>query len=105
MLQEFESWKDSLKADEMRDATGFFNVIKRHSECMLEASPLSDTPAGTTLAHDLYIVPYSQEYKPFLEKAAELLHKAADMTDSPRYGHYKSPYSCSLVNILESSFF
>lgn len=80
---EFELWNASLTVDQKQDATGFFNVIKRHSELILDTSQFSDTPVNSTLAHDLYIVPYSQEYKPFLEKAAELLHKAGDMTSSP----------------------
>lgn len=74
--------------DQKQEATGFFSVIKRNSELILDTSQFSDTPVNSTLAHDLYIVPYSQEYKPFLEKAAELLHKAGDMTSSPRYNHY-----------------
>nr|POE77021.1 nudix hydrolase 3 [Quercus suber] len=52
--KEFELWKDSLTKDK-QDATGFFNVIKRHSEF---------------------------EYNPFLKKAAELLCKAGDLTSS-----------------------
>ena len=34
--QEFELWKGSLAKDKQEeDATGFFNVIRRHSEFML----------------------------------------------------------------------
>ncbi|XP_059641061.1 nudix hydrolase 3 isoform X2 [Cornus florida] len=85
--KEFNLWKDTLKEDEKNDATGFFTVIKRRSELNLDAS-LSKTTVGSTShlvgsAHDLYTVPYSQEYKPFLAKAAELLHKAGDLTSSP----------------------
>ncbi|KAG5537376.1 hypothetical protein RHGRI_024721 [Rhododendron griersonianum] len=84
---EFEVWKDSLAEDKKQDATGFFSVIKRHSETNLD-TVLSDSTAGSIdqfprLAHDLYTVPYSQEYKHFLAKAAELLHKAGDLTSSP----------------------
>ncbi|XP_058226591.1 nudix hydrolase 3 [Rhododendron vialii] len=84
---EFELWKDSLAEDKKQDATGFFSVIKRHSETNLD-TVLSDSTAGSIdqfprLAHDLYTVPYSQEYKHFLAKAAELLHKAGDLTSSP----------------------
>lgn len=68
--------------------TGFFNVIKRHSEFILDSSS-TNNKVGTAepLAgskHDLYSVPFSEEYKPFLTKAAEFLHKAADLTSSPR---------------------
>ncbi|XP_027344440.1 nudix hydrolase 3 [Abrus precatorius] len=76
---EFELWKDSLGKDQQKEATGFFNVIKRHSEFILDSNQ-SDNKAGS---HDLYIVPYSEEYKSLLAKAADLLHKAGDITNSP----------------------
>jgi len=84
---EFELWKDSLAEDKKQDATGFFSVIKRHSETNFDTF-LSDSMSVSMdqrpgLAHDLYTVPYSQEYKHFLAKAAELLHKAGDLTSSP----------------------
>nr|GEU34674.1 NUDIX hydrolase 3 [Tanacetum cinerariifolium] len=63
-------WK-GLSEKEKQDATGFFNVIRRHN----------DTHSSST--SDLGIVPYSQEYSPYLTKAAELLHKAGDLTSSP----------------------
>ncbi|XP_075666327.1 nudix hydrolase 3 isoform X2 [Castanea sativa] len=83
--KEFELWKDSLTKDK-QDATGFFNVIKRHSEFGLELF-LSNDRADVTnhfvdSTHDLCIVPFSQEYNPFLKKAAELLCKAGDLTSS-----------------------
>lgn len=81
IFQEFELWKDSLGQDEQKEATGFFSVIKRHSEFILD-SHHSDNKAGS---HDLYIVPYSEEYKSLLAKAADLLHKAGGISDSPRY--------------------
>ncbi|XP_027931992.1 nudix hydrolase 3 [Vigna unguiculata] len=76
---EFDLWKDSLEKDEQKEATGFFSVIKRHSEFILD-SHQSDNKGSS---HDLYIVPYSEEYQPLLAKAADLLHKAGDITDSP----------------------
>lgn len=84
---EFELWKDSLAEDKKQDATGFFSVIKRHSETNFDTF-LSDSMSVSMdqrpgLAYDLYTVPYSQEYKHFLAKAAELLHKAGDLTSSP----------------------
>ncbi|KAL6996762.1 Nudix hydrolase 3 [Sarracenia purpurea var. burkii] len=84
---EFELWKDSLTEDEKQDVTGFFSVIKRRTETDLDAF-LSDSTSGSIdhlvgVAQDLYTVPYSQEYKHFLAKAAELLHKAGDLTSSP----------------------
>jgi hypothetical protein len=38
----------------------------------------------TKTKDDLFIVPYSKEYRPSLEKAAELLAKASACSDSPR---------------------
>lgn len=81
-MQEFELWKDSLGKEQQTEATGFFSVIRRHSEFLLDSNT-TDNKVGA--AHDLYIVPYSQEYKALLEKAAELLHKAGNITESPRY--------------------
>ena len=88
MPQEFELWKGSLPEDKQEDATGFFSVIRRHSEFVLDASSSNNTVEETDdlvgSSHDLYSIPFSQEYKPFLTKAAELLHKAGNLTNSPR---------------------
>uniref|UniRef100_A0A803KUE1 Nudix hydrolase domain-containing protein n=1 Tax=Chenopodium quinoa TaxID=63459 RepID=A0A803KUE1_CHEQI len=74
---EFELWKNSLSEDERQEAMGFFNVIKRHSG-------VTDTPSDGGNAdqsiHDLYCVPFSQEYWSYLTKASELLYKAAELT-------------------------
>ncbi|XP_074332734.1 nudix hydrolase 3-like [Apium graveolens] len=80
---EFELWKDSLTVNQRLEATGFFSVIKRLSELDLDSSKCRNTAVNSTLPHDLYVVPYSQEYETFLVKAAELLRKAGDMTDTP----------------------
>ena len=40
VLQEFEIWKDSLDEDQQKEATGFFSVIKRHSDFCLDSSQL-----------------------------------------------------------------
>ncbi|XP_054783893.1 nudix hydrolase 3-like isoform X1 [Prosopis cineraria] len=77
---EFELWKDSLEKDQQTEAISFFSVIKRHSEFLLDSNTTDDKVGA---AHDLYIVPYSQEYKSLLAKAAELLHKAGNITSSP----------------------
>ncbi|XP_028789735.1 nudix hydrolase 3-like [Neltuma alba] len=87
---EFEAWKNSVEQEQQKEATGFFTVIKRHSEFYLD-SDISDNKMGAT--SDLYVVPYSQEYKSLLAKAAELLHKAGDLTSSPslkRFLHSKA---------------
>ncbi|CAH1446380.1 unnamed protein product [Lactuca virosa] len=77
---EFELWMKGLSDNEKQDATGFFNVIRRHSDSLSNNIAVSSNPNPTT---DLYIIPFSQEYSAFLAKAAELLHKAGDLTTSP----------------------
>ena len=94
VLQEFEIWKDSLEKDQQKEAMGFFSVIKRHSESILD-SHLSDNKASST--HDLYIVPYSEEYKALLSKAADLLHKAGEITNSPRYCSYLYSHNYEVI--------
>lgn len=71
--------------DQRLEATGFFSVIKRHSELNMDSPKCSNKEVNTTLPRDLYVVPYSEEYNTFLVKAAELLRKAGDMTNTPRY--------------------
>lgn len=77
-------WKNSLSEDQKREATGFFNVIRRKSEILPGNSVSHNIMVSTDNADDLCIIPYSVEYKPFLAKAANLLHKAGDLTSSPR---------------------
>ncbi|GAB4850577.1 Nudix hydrolase 3 [Ancistrocladus abbreviatus] len=83
---EFELWKGSLTEDQKQDATGFFNVIKRHSEVILDASVPKTVYCNPDpflcLVDDLYSVPFSQEYKSYLMKAAELLCEAGDLCSS-----------------------
>ncbi|KAL5053120.1 hypothetical protein RYX36_033802, partial [Vicia faba] len=52
---------------------------KWHSEFILDSGLSNDKVASSK---DLYIVPYSQEYKSLLAKSAKLLHKAGDITNS-----------------------
>uniref|UniRef100_A0A1S3CE65 Nudix hydrolase domain-containing protein n=1 Tax=Cucumis melo TaxID=3656 RepID=A0A1S3CE65_CUCME len=84
---EFELWKDSLTKDQQSFVTGFFSVIKRRSEYNLDLSicngGLDSTNHMEGSTFDLYGIPFSQEYSSFLSKAAELLHKAGDITSSP----------------------
>ena len=79
-------WKNSLSEDQKKEAIGFFNVIKWHSEIFLDKAESLDVVVGTNYAHDLYIVPYSKEYKSLLGKAADLLQKAGDLASSPTSG-------------------
>ncbi|MDH4070217.1 MAG: hypothetical protein OEV30_07315, partial [Ignavibacteria bacterium] len=60
--EEFNNWTSSLSDEERRKATGFFYTIRR------------DEGGG------LRAVPYSDEYRAFLEPAARLLREAADLT-------------------------
>ena len=62
---EFETWVKTLPESEREQATGFFTVIRR----------------GTAPTR-LIVVPYSQEYRADLEKAAGLLRQAAALTDN-----------------------
>ena len=61
---EFEAWVKALPEAQRREAEGFFTVIRRDA------------------AHHLVAVPYSQEYRQDLTRAAKLLHEAAALTDN-----------------------
>lgn len=63
--QEFESWVAALPESERARATGFFHVIRRGAD------------------GKLMTVPYSQEYREFLEPAANLLREASALTTNP----------------------
>ncbi|HEU5453019.1 MAG TPA: hypothetical protein VFU76_13585, partial [Terriglobales bacterium] len=60
----FESWANNLPADQKADALGFFTVIRQDSK------------------RNLMAIPYSQEYRADLTKAADLLRQAAALTDN-----------------------
>jgi hypothetical protein len=62
--QEFERWTDSLSSERKAEATGFYWVIRRNTKGRL------------------ITVPYSQEYREELTKAADLLKEAASLTDN-----------------------
>src|SRR6266849_1630320 len=66
--QEFETWIASLSKEEQEQAKGFFTVIRRKND------------SGTKT---LVAVPYSEEYKDDLTRAARLLKEAAGLTDNP----------------------
>ena len=59
--EEFDNWVQGLSAEERERATGFFYVIRRDGG-------------------QLKSVPYSEEYREFLEPAARLLGEAARLT-------------------------
>jgi hypothetical protein len=62
--EEFETWTKSLLPSEKAQAEGFFTVIRRDAD------------------KDLTIVPYSDEYEADLDRAADLLRQAAELTDN-----------------------
>ena len=59
---EFNAWANALPAAEKEKATGYFYAIRRNADRTLKA------------------VPYSQEYREFLDPAAKLLREAAGLT-------------------------
>jgi Peptidase family M49 len=59
---EFNAWLNTLSAEEKEKATGYFYVIRRDANGKLKT------------------VPYSQEYREFLEPAMKLLQEAAALT-------------------------
>jgi hypothetical protein len=62
--EEFDSWLQGLSAEEKEKATGYFYVIRRDAN------------------RKLITVPYSEEYKEFLEPAAKLLSEAAALASN-----------------------
>src|SRR5438128_4646874 len=61
---EFNTWLSTLSPEEKEKATGYFYVIRRDAN-------------GKSMA-----VPYSEEYREFLEPAAKLLREAAALTSN-----------------------
>ena len=61
--EEFETWVNTLSAKDQEQAKGFFTLIRRENG-------------------KLKLIPYSEEYKPDLERAAALLREAAGLTDN-----------------------
>src|SRR5947207_1192759 len=61
---EFNSWSNSLSAEEKEKATGYFYTIRRDANGKLKS------------------VPYSEEYREFLEPVAKLLREAATLTSN-----------------------
>eukprot|EP00249_Psilotum_nudum_P011812 c23399_g1_i1 orf=388-2739(-) len=86
---EFELWKGTLNQEEQAAATGFFSVIRRPDEGLLNCTPLSDAQIEQQPLHEtskvsnLQIVPYSKEYNELLTRAAQYLRKAGDASDTP----------------------
>jgi len=62
--EEFDAWAATLPEQQQNQAKGFFTVIRRNEDSKLK------------------IVPYSEEYKGDLQKAAQLLREAAALTEN-----------------------
>ncbi len=67
--EEFETWLKGLPKDQADAATGYFSVIRRGEE-------------------GLKVVPFSEEYRMWLEPAAALLKEAADLAEDPTLRRY-----------------
>ena len=70
--EEFNSWVQTLSAEEKARATGFFHLIRRDASGKLKT------------------VPYSVEYREFLEPAARLLREAAGLTTNATLKNFLS---------------
>lgn len=68
--EEFNQWVESLSEAEKQKATGFFYAIRRDA------------------ARKLRAVPYSEEYREYLEPAARLLREAAALTTNATLKSY-----------------
>lgn len=62
--EEFETWVNTLSADDKAQAIGFFTVVRRDKDRKLKS------------------VPYNEEYKSDLGQAGKLLREAAALTDN-----------------------
>jgi len=78
--EQFESWLSSLPADEQEQAKNFFTVIRWKSK---PAKGKGAERSPEQIRDQLQAVPYSQEYKSDLTRAADLLREAAGLTDNP----------------------
>jgi hypothetical protein len=70
--QDFESWLASLPQKDQEQAKNFFTVIRWKAH-----------DAGPSNHRQLSAVPYSEEYRDHLTRAATLLREAAQATDNP----------------------
>ena len=77
---EFEGWLNSQPDSIKQKATGFFYTIHRGSD------------------GKLFPVPYSEEYKPWLEKASALLDEAATATDNPTLKSFLSKRAAAFLS-------
>jgi peptidase M49-like protein len=77
--QDFERWLASLTPAEQEQAKGFFTVIRYKTQA---PKPKGFLGPAEKLRDSMVIVPYSEEYKDQLTRAAGLLSEAAALTDN-----------------------
>jgi hypothetical protein len=77
--EDFDRWLSSLPEDEQKQAKGFFTVIRWKSK---PPKPEHMVGPAEQLGDRMQAIPYSQEYKDALTRAAELLKQAASLTDN-----------------------
>jgi hypothetical protein len=78
--EEFNSWMNTLSAAEKERATGYFYTIRRDRSGKLKT------------------VPYSEEYREFLEPAAKLLREAAALTSNPTLRDFLNKRAAALAS-------
>jgi Peptidase family M49 len=77
---EFNSWVSTLSAAEKEKATGYFYTIRRDADGKLKA------------------VPYSEEYREFLDPAARLLREAASLTSNQTLKDFLNKRAAAFVS-------
>jgi hypothetical protein len=79
--EDFGNWVANLPEDQQKQATGFFSVIRWQDS---QNPGGNNSPANHTVAskRELISIPYSEEYKEELTRAAGLLRQAAALTDN-----------------------
>src|SRR2546423_1582607 len=77
---EFNSWLNTLSAGDKEKATGYFYVIRRDAAAKLST------------------VPYSEEYREFLEPAAKLLREAAALTTNATLRDFLNQRAAAFVS-------
>jgi hypothetical protein len=77
---EFETWVNTLSPKEQEEATGFFTVVRRDAKGKLN------------------LVPYSEEYRPELEKISALLKDAAKSTDNATLKRFLDTRAAALLS-------
>lgn len=78
--EEFNTWLPTLDENTKEQAVGFFTLIRRDGRKKLK------------------VVPYSEEYRPWLAPAAKLLEEAAALTRNPSLKKYLRARAAAFLN-------